>query len=235
MKLSSLATIALASLTALSSLPAFASPSYSCCFKRADGTERRYKSRASTYYTGSVARLCKSVALESKYQQCDSDLVVTEFNNTLELDLYLTAQPAEVDLSTNCKVYPCSVGVYVANNTAVYVANTGRANCSVKKEIFSESGLEEHTIKIELGSFRWPSQGSMGGCSLVTIGTSGVTTTLLKTNIVKSNLQEYLDRAKARDEKQKKEDAEETEPVAPTLPATPAAPAAPNAPSTNSK
>jgi hypothetical protein len=179
----------LAALVASSS-NSFASGSYSCCFKKADGSEYTYRGRASTYYTGSVQRLCKSVAIEEGRQQC-------EFTpEPDEVDLDFVGQPVveKIELTGKCLVYPCHVGLYFSKDVkAVYVANQGRASCSVAQQIFSSEGVQEHTVVIGLGLMDYRFH-KMGGCKILTLGAEGFKTMSLDTQVDKSNLAEYKKR-----------------------------------------
>ena len=92
-------------------IEAYASGSYSCCFVDKDGKQYTYTSRASSYYKGSIERLCRVVALEGSVKQCAAESKVTDM--AADLDFTGKALPATVGLSRICKRLPCEVGLLV--------------------------------------------------------------------------------------------------------------------------
>ena len=181
------------SLMGFGALGAMASGSYSCCFKKADGTQYTYRGRASTYFRGTIDRLCKAVALESDVKQCDAEAEMDEADFEF---VTKPALPEEIDLSANCKAYPCNIGLYFPSTvTGVFASSHGQSSCNIAWDIHG-SGIEEHTLTITLGSLEDYRFKTEGGCEIIAVGASGVVgRTRLETKIDRSNLAEYLKRA----------------------------------------
>ena len=138
-----------------------ASGSYSCCFIDKDGKEYTFKGRASSYYKGSIERLCRVVAIKEAVEQCAADRPVTDM--AAELDFTSQAFPQVYDIGQVCKKFPCEIGMLVVREkgsdqdgqnddapsefTSLAVQNEG-LTCQLDKQI--EGDVRGYNLTISL-------------------------------------------------------------------------------------
>jgi hypothetical protein len=158
--------------------PANASGSYSCCFINENGKQYTHKGRASSYYKGTIERLCRVVALEIGAEQCESERNVTDL--AAELDFTSDEFPEEYDISEVCHRFPCEIGLLVRRDksddenrpsdfTSLSVENEGLV-CELERQI--EGDIRGYNLKVSKPN----RMRSSGACKIVILGSNGTST-----------------------------------------------------------